>query len=257
MAASRKLRRINGGVEVEGRVEDVHRGNVEALVDGMDLILDGTDNFETRYLLNDASIRTGVPWIYAAAVGSYGMSFVVLPGKTPCLRCLIEEVPAPGTSPTCDTAGVIAPVVHVVAAFQVTEALKLLSGRADALSGSLLSLDVWEGRVDRFRPSARREDCPACGLGHLSFLEGESESQTMTLCGRNAVQVRPARTATVSLEEMAGRLSELGETKLNRYLLRAKLGKHEIVLFPDGRAIVHGTDDPAEARTIYAKYVGS
>lgn len=257
VAAARKLGWINGNVDIEGRVEDVHRGNVLAMIEGMDLIVDGTDNFETRYLLNDAAIRSGIPWIYAAAVGSYGMSFVVVPGKTPCLRCLLEDEPAPGSSPTCDTAGVIAPAVHAVAAFQVAEALKLLSGRTEALTGSLLSLDVWQGRVDRFRPSGRREDCPACGLGKLDFLDGDSGSQTVTLCGRNAVQVRPARAAVLSLEEMGARLSALGETTVNRYLLRARIGDRELVLFADGRAIVHGTSDPAEARTFYARYVGS
>jgi molybdopterin-synthase adenylyltransferase len=259
VAAARKLGRINGGVDVEGRVEDVHRANVLALLDGMDLVVDGTDNFETRYLLNDASIRTGIPWIYAAAVGSYGMSFVVVPGKTPCLRCLLEDEPPPGTSPTCDTAGVIAPAVHAVAAFQVAEALKILSGRTGALTGALVSLDVWQGRFDRFRPSQRREDCPACGVGRLDFLEGDSESQTVSLCGRNAVQVRPARPASLSLQEIGARLSSLGETKVtvNRYLLRARFGEREIVLFPDGRAIVHGTDDPAVARALYARYVGN
>ena len=259
VAAQRKLQRINSEVEIEGKVEDVHAGNVLALFEGIDLVLDGTDNFETRYLLNDASIRTGVPWIYAACVGSYGMSFVVRPGKTACLRCLLEEMPAPGTSPTCDTAGVIAPAVHAVSAFQLAEALKLLSGRTEALTGAVLSLDVWQGKADSFRPRGKREDCPGCGLGNLEYLAGTSESQTLTLCGRNAVQVRPSRPASLALEGVAARLRETGEASdivVNRYLLRGKLAGREIVLFPDGRAIVHGTEDLAEARSLYARYVG-
>jgi adenylyltransferase/sulfurtransferase len=259
IAALRKLQAINSEVEIEARVEDVHAANVVGLVEGMDLVLDGTDNFETRYLLNDASIRTGIPWIYAACVGSYGMSFVVRPGETPCLRCLLEEEPPPGTSPTCDTAGVIAPAVHAVSAFQTTEALKILSGRTEALTGKVLSLDVWEGKSDAFRPQRKREDCPACGLGKLEYLAGATESQTLTLCGRNAVQVRPARPAALALEGLAARLRESGEASdviVNAYLLRGKLAGHEIVLFPDGRAIVQGTADPAEARSLYARYVG-
>jgi adenylyltransferase/sulfurtransferase len=257
VAAAVKLRRINGDVDVEGRVEDVHAGNALALVSGMDLILDGTDNFETRYLLNDVSIQSGIPWIYAACVGSYGMSFVVLPGKTPCLRCLLEDEPPPGTSPTCDTAGVIAPAVHAVSAFQVTEALKVLSGRGDALSGAVLSLDVWQGSADSFRPARRREDCPACGRGALDYLSGSSGSHAVTLCGRNAVQVRPGRSTELALDEVARRLQAHGDVTRNDYLLRAKLDGCELVLFRDGRAIVHGTTDPTEARSLYARYVGN
>jgi len=259
VAAQRKLERINGDVEIEGRVEDVHAGNVIALFEGMDLVLDGTDNFETRYLLNDASVKTGVPWIYAACVGSYGMSFVVRPGVTACLRCLLEEEPPPGTSPTCDTAGVIAPAVHAVSAFQLAEALKILSGRTESLTGAVLSLDVWQGRADSFRPGGKREDCPACGLGRLDYLAGASESQTVTLCGRNAVQLRPGRAAALALDEVAARLRESGEASdvvVNSYLLRGKLAGCELVLFADGRAIVQGTQDPAEARSLYARYVG-
>jgi adenylyltransferase/sulfurtransferase len=259
VAACRKLQRINGEVEIDARVEDVHAGNVLALFEGIDLVLDGTDNFETRYLLNDASVKTGVPWIYAACVGSYGMSFVVRPGATACLRCLLEEEPPPGTSPTCDTAGVIAPAVHAVSAFQLAEALKILAGRWEALTGAVLSLDVWQGRADSFRPRGRRGDCPACGLGRLDYLGGASESQTITLCGRNAVQVRPGKPAALALEEVAARLRQTGEASeiaVNSYLLRWKLDGREIVLFPDGRAIVQGTQDPAEARSLYARYVG-
>ncbi len=257
IAARQKLSRINSDVHVEAIVADVHAGNVSSLFRDVDLVLDGTDNFETRYLLNDASVESGVPWIYAACVGSYGMSFVVIPGRTPCLRCFMEEEPAPGTSPTCDTAGVIAPIVHAVAGFQVTEALKILAGREDALNGEVLSLDVWRGRVDAFRPARAREDCLACGRHELSYLIGEKGGQAVTLCGRNAVQVRPSKSQKMELDAVAERLRGLGEVKLNDHLLRVKLAAHEIVLFKDGRAIVHGTEDPAEARSLYARYVGT
>ena len=257
IAAERKLSRINSDVNVEAQVSDVHAGNVRAFFRDIDLVIDGTDNFETRYLLNDASIDSGVPWIYAACVGSYGMSFVVLPGRTQCMRCFLEDEPPPGTSPTCDTAGVIAPIVHAVAAFQVAEALKILSGREDALTGEVLSLDVWRGRVDRFRPSRPRVECPACGRHELSYLVGDGASQTVTLCGRNAVQVRPSKTRALKLEEVAKRLRKLGSVRVNPFLLRAKLDGRELVLFKDGRAIVHGTVDPAEARSLYARFVGN
>lgn len=257
VAAEKKLSRINSDVEIEAHVSDVHAGNVRALFRDVDLVIDGTDNFETRYLLNDAAIDTGTPWIYAACVGSYGMSFVVVPGRTQCMRCFLEDEPPPGTSPTCDTAGVIAPIVHAVAAFQVTEALKILSGREDALTGDVLSLDVWRGRVDAFRPSRPREGCPACGRRELSYLVGDSAQQAVTLCGRNAVQVRPSKTRTLELEEVATRLRKLGNVRVNPFLLRVKLDGRELVLFKDGRAIVHGTVDPAEARSLYARYVGN
>ncbi len=257
IAAERKLSRINGDVNVEAHVSDVHAGNVRALFRDVDLVIDGTDNFETRYLLNDASIDTGVPWIYAACVGSYGMSFVVVPGRTLCMRCFLENEPPPGTSPTCDTAGVIAPIVHAVAAFQVAEALKILSGREDALTGDVFSLDVWRGRVHRFRPSRPRVECPACGRRELSYLVGDGASQAVTLCGRNAVQVRPSKTRALDLEEVAKRLRKLGSVRVNPFLLRVKLEECELVLFKDGRAIVHGTVDPAEARSLYARFVGN
>jgi len=169
----------------------------------------------------------------------------------------MEDEPPPGTSPTCDTAGVIAPVVHAVAAFQVTEALKILTGREEALLGEILSLDVWRGSLDRFRPASARSECPACGRREWVYLGGEQGSRAVTLCGRNAVQVRPSTTRTMELEGVAVRLGKLGEVTVNAYLLRAKLEGRELVLFKDGRAIVHGTDDPAEARTLYSRYVGN
>ncbi len=256
IAAERKLSRINRDVRVEAHVSDVHPGNVRSFFSGIDLVIDGTDNFESRYLLNDASIETGVPWVYGACVGSHGMSYVVIPGSTPCMRCLFEDEPAPGMSPTCDTAGVIAPIVHAVAAFQVVEALKILAGRNDTLSGHVLSLDVWEAREDRFTPSGPREDCPACGRRELQYLDGDEGSQAVTLCGRNAVQVRPAKPHALDLEEVAKRLRKLTAVRVNPYLLRVQLDERELVLFKDGRAIVHGTEDLSEARSLYARYVG-
>jgi molybdopterin/thiamine biosynthesis adenylyltransferase len=256
-AARERLRSINSDVTVDARVDDLNPDNAEELLGEVDLILDGTDNFETRYLVNDVAIHYQTPWIYAACVGSYGMSFAIRPGVSPCLRCYIEEEPPPGTSPTCDTAGIIAPIVHAVVAFQVAEALKILAGREDALLGSVLSVDVWNGKVDRFRLSKPNQDCPACGQKNFEFFSGKSKSMVTTLCGRNAVQIRPGSEGVVSLDEIAGRLSSLGNVKLTSHLLRFAAEDKEIVLFPDGRAIIHGTDDPAKARGLYARYIGS
>ena len=244
-------------MKLRTHVEDLHAGNVAGFIEDVDLVIDGTDNFETRYLLNDACLSLNKPWIYGACVASYGMSFVIRPGKTACLRCFMEEEPAPGTSPSCDTAGVIAPIVHAVAAFQVTEALKLLAGRESDLRGEVLSIDIWQGRLDRFRPKAPREDCPACGARRWEYLSGEIGSRTAKLCGRNAVQVRPGSAEPVELGALGERLSHLGEVRANAHLLRFKFEDREIVLFRDGRAIIHGTEDPAEARSLYARFIGS
>jgi adenylyltransferase/sulfurtransferase len=256
VAARDKLNRINSDVEVDERIVDLNPNNAEELLHDVDLVLDGTDNFETRYLLNDACVHLGTPWIYAACVGSYGMSFVIRPGVSPCLRCYMEEEPPPGTSPTCDTVGIIAPVVHGVVAFQVTEALKILAGREDALLGSVISIDVWNGRTDRFVLSEPNKDCPACGRKNLEYLSGKSQSLTTTLCGRNAVQIRPGSKGELALGELACRLDALGEVKVTPHLLRFSFGDKELVVFADGRAIVHGTHDPTEARCLYARYIG-
>ncbi len=256
VAAVEKLRRVNTEVKVEGRVDDLAPENMEEHLEGIDLLIDGTDNFETRYLVNDACIKAGKPWIYAACVGSYGMSFVIRPGITPCLRCLMEEGPPPGATPTCDTAGVIAPVVHAVAAWQVAEALKLLAGRENMLLGSVISLDIWRGKFDRFQPSEPRKECPACGKRDFEYLSGKLGSRAAILCGRGAVQVRPQVRESLALEELASRLRPLGTVKVNPYLLRFETEGKEMVVFADGRAIIHGTDDPSEARSLYARYVG-
>jgi adenylyltransferase/sulfurtransferase len=256
VAAEKKLRAINSDVEIEGKVEDVGPENVEELLDGIDLVLDGTDNFETRYLLNDASIKLGKPWIYAACVGSYGMSYVVRPGETACMRCLLETEPPPGASPTCDTAGVIAPVVHAVAAFQIAEALKILAGKELDLLNTVLSIDVWTGQFGKFSSAKRREDCPACGARRFDYLAGKSRTGAATLCGRNAVQVRPAAKARLKLDELVSRLQPLGQVRANDYLVRFETDGKELVIFADGRAIVHGTEDLAQARSLYSRYVG-
>ncbi len=254
-AAERALRAVNSDIQVRGLVDDLTFENIDALCGETDLIVDGSDNFEVRFLINDFAVREGIPWVYGAAVGSYGLAMAVVPLETPCLRCLFDEPPAAGTGETCDTVGILAPIVHVVAAFQVTQALRLLVG-ASADRG-LLQVDVWHGdwrRVSVERPPA---GCPCCRDGRYDFLAGASQSSTSRLCGRNAVQISPARKSRLDLERLGGQLGQSVRVRFNPHLLRIFSGRHEIALFADGRAIIKGTDDIAEARALYARYVGS
>jgi molybdopterin-synthase adenylyltransferase len=257
VAAARRVAEINSDVAVEAEVADVSAGNVERLVADCDLVLDATDNFATRYLVNDACVKHGVAWVYGAAVGSYGVTMTVRPRATPCLRCVFEDAPPAASAPTCDTAGVIMPVISVVAAVQVSEALKLLTGDAGALHGALMQFDVWQNEWRRIRLGAPVPDCPACALGRYETLEAEQRELTSVLCGRDAVQISPGRAAEIDLAALAGRLRAAGEVKANEYLLRLRVGAHELTVFKDARAIIRGTDDPAEARTLYARYVGT
>ena len=255
-AAAEKLARVNSAIAVEGRVVDVNPSNVASLIGDADLVLDGTDNFETRFLLNDACLKLKKAWIYGGCVAADGMVLAVLPGETACFRCFVPDPPDPGSVPTCDTAGVIGPAVGVVASLQAAEALKILVGRKEALAGGLLTVDVWGNRHHLFR-MARNPECVACGKGRYEFLEGGAFGAATTLCGRNAVQVRPAVEASVDLAALERRLSAVGKVARNEYLLRLEAEGFEVTVFPDGRAIVRGTDDPARARAIYAKFVGA
>jgi molybdopterin/thiamine biosynthesis adenylyltransferase len=256
VAAAERLRRINSLVEVEPHVTDVTAENIEELLQDVDLALDGTDNFETRYLLNDASLKTGIPWIYSGVIAAYGVSMTVLPRDTACLRCVFPERPLPGTTPTCDTAGVLNGIVGVIAGIASTEALKLLVGSSQLQRG-MTWVDLWENTFDHIE-LPRQADCPACGQGHYEFLDAPIDDSGTSLCGRNAVQVRPPRgvRATLDLAELAGRLREAGEVETNEFLLRLRVDGYEVTVFPDARAIVKGTDDTAVARTVYARYVG-
>jgi adenylyltransferase/sulfurtransferase len=257
VAAARRVAEINSEVECEPEVADVNQSNVERLVEGCDVVLDGTDNFATRFLLNDACVKRGVAWVYGAAVGSYGVTMTVRPHASPCLRCVFTEVPAAGSAPTCDTAGVIMPIISIVAAMQVTETLKLLTGSVESLHGGLLQFDVWRNEWRRIALKARAPDCPACVLGRFETLEAEAGDLTTVLCGRNAVQVTPRDAARLNLDALAARLSAVGEVKANAYLVRLHAGEYELTVFADARAIVRGTDDVGVARSLYARYVGT
>jgi adenylyltransferase/sulfurtransferase len=257
VAAARKLRRVNSQIEVEEVVADVTAANVEALIADADLVLDGTDNFVARYLINDACVKMGKPWVYSGVLAAYGMSMTIRPGVTPCLRCVMGEVPAPGSVPTCDTAGVIGPIVALVGSFSAAEALKLLVGKG-TLNEGMVYVDVWDNTFDHFDLGGPRPDCPTCGSHEYSFLAAESGAQTTILCGRDAVQVSLAGASTLDLAALAERLrlANAGQIQSNAYLLRARLGGYELTVFPDGRAIVKGTDDESVATTLYARYVG-
>lgn len=257
VAAARRVAEINSEVEVEAEVSDVSASNVERLVEGCDVVLDGTDNFATRYLVNDACVKHNVNWIYGAAVGSYGVTMTVRPRQSPCLRCVFPETPAAASAPTCDTAGVIMPIISVVAAVQVTEALKLLTGRAEDLHNSLMQFDVWRNEWRKIKLGAREPDCPTCALGKYETLEAEAGDFLTTLCGRDAVQISPRNAAQLDLEALARRLARAGEVRVNPYLVRLRAGEYELTIFQDARAIIRGTDDANTARTLYARYVGN
>ncbi|HPD29641.1 MAG TPA: ThiF family adenylyltransferase [Phycisphaerae bacterium] len=260
-AARRKLARINSGVTVEAVVDDVSHTNIVELAAGADLILDATDNFETRFLINDLAVKTGRPWVYGACVGSTGLSMPIIPGETPCLRCVFEDPPPMEMSPTCDTAGILGPVVGMVANHQAMEAIKILSGHKEAVDRRLLSFDAWTGRSSRLdvRKAFEQGDCPCCKQGRFEYLEGAFASRTVRLCGRNAVQVYPSRAGAVDLPALAARLRPLArsEPKLNPLLLKVSVDDYEITVFADGRALIKGTNKPEEARAVYARYIGA
>ena len=257
VAAKNRLAEINSEVEVEEIVADVNHSNIESLLTDIDLVLDGTDNFQIRYLLNDACVKLGKTWIYGAAVSSYGTTMTIFPNKTPCLRCIFEEMPAAGSAPTCDTAGVIQPIISSIAAIQTTEALKILTGNTEKLHQSLMQIDVWNNDWRKIKLGRPNEDCETCAKRNFEFLDAEAGDFSAVLCGRNAVQIAPPRAGAIDLPQLAERLKNLGEVKQNEYLVRFTTGENELTVFADARAIIRGTDDVAVARALYAKFVGS
>lgn len=257
VAAQTRLERLNSEVRVLGRVLDVGADEIATLVAEADLVLDGSDNFELRYLLNDACLQLGRPWIYGACVGSYGLVLCVRPGVSPCLRCVLGDRPQPGSSPSCDTAGVIGPIVQTVAALQVAEALKLLGGQPQALLPGLVSVDVWSGSFDVLDVSQQAPHCPACVAQRYDYLNEGPAARAVELCGRDAVHVRAPAGTRLDLGLLEQRLVPLGQVRRNAYLLRFQAPEVELVVFEDGRAIVKGLSDPARARALYSRYVGN
>lgn len=257
VAAAARIARINSEITAEPVVSDVNYTNIEALIQDADVVLDGTDNFEARYLLNDAAVKLNKPWIYGAAVGAYGVQMTVRPGLTACLRCVFPEAPPPGTTPTCDTAGIILPIIATVSAWQVAETLKLLTGQTDKLHGRLLQFDMWANQLRQINPGQPVPDCPACQQHRYDYLAASGGQLIMTLCGRNAVQITPATTTRLDFAELAEQLRPVGEVSYNRFLLRFTVNGCEITVFPDARSIIKGTDDQRLARSLYARYIGN
>lgn len=257
IAAKNRIAEINSEIEVESIVADVNNSNIESLIEGCDVVLDGTDNFQIRYLVNDACVKHNTPWVYGAAVSSYGTTMTVIPGETPCLRCIFEEMPDAGSSPTCDTAGVIMPIISSIASIQVAEAMKLLTGKRDALHDSLMQIDVWQNEWRKIKLAEPNPDCVACGKRSFEFLDAEAQEFSAVLCGRNAVQVAPPRAVNLDLAVLRDRLAPFKDVKQNEYLLRFSPDVYEVTVFTDGRAIVKGTDDISVARSLYAKYIGT
>jgi molybdopterin/thiamine biosynthesis adenylyltransferase len=262
IVAATRLSRINSQVTLVPHVADVDWRNIRDFAQDVDLILDGTDNFETRFLINDLSLETGIPWVYAGVVGSHGQTMAIFPNESACLRCIIESPPDPGTTETCDTAGVIAPAVHMVTSLQAASALKILSGQRQIVEPQLTIVDVWEGSLRQMNLKGLHErgECPACGpQRRRDWLNGTQTSHSTILCGRNSVQISPAEPARLSLEELSRQLSSLGAVTSNPFLLRFTPASTDlqITIFRDGRAIIQGTEDITVARGVYARYLGN
>lgn len=257
-AAARKLRLINSSVTIEPVVTDIDRTNILNLVQDADLILDGTDNFEIRYLINDAAVKLGKPWVFGGCIGAHGQTMTIIPGETPCLRCVIEAAPAPGEAQTCETAGVLGPVVNIVASYQATEAFKILCGNKDAINRDLIFIDIWENVHKKLAIARLRERglCVCCKERRFEWLDGMHGAQTTSLCGRNAVQVSHRIAGQLDFDTMAKQLAILGKVSFNRFMLKFDVEDYQFTVFPDGRAIIKGTSDVDKARTLYAKYIG-
>jgi adenylyltransferase/sulfurtransferase len=259
IAAANKLRRINSEIVIEPVVADVACQNIASLAGDVDVVVDGTDNFATRFLLNDFAVKHGKPWIYGGCIGAEGQTMTILPGETPCLACFMAEAPPPGTTPTCDTAGILAPIVNVIASIEACEALKILSGRRQAISRRLAIVDLWDNHVRYLDLSRLRDsgDCRVCKHGQFDWLSGERGDSSAVLCGRNAVQLSAPPGSTLSLENLAQRLAGVGQLQRNAFLLRFTVDGYVLTVFPDGRTIVAGTNDIATARTLHARYIGA
>lgn len=253
VAAARRLARINSAIELRPLVADLTAANIAELLDAAEVILDGTDNFETRYLINDYAVRCGKPWIYGAAMGTYGVTMPVVPGRTACLKCLYPE-PPPGPQPTCETEGILNAVTAAVAAVQAADAIKMLCAGPSGVQARITVLDLWQGSIRQAEQPEPQPDCPACARRDFAHLTAV-ERPPVVLCGRNAVQIHER--GAIPLEELARRLAPLGEVRVTEFALRFCTGPYELTVFPDGRAVIKGVADPGVARSLYARYIGN
>jgi molybdopterin-synthase adenylyltransferase len=266
IAAGNRLKAINSSVTIEPRVMDVHSGNIEELIGAslpplrkVDLILDGSDNVETRYLVNDVAVKHGIPWVYGACVGVEGRIMLIRPGEGPCLRCVFPNPPEAGELATCDTAGVLGPAAAIVASMQSIAAIQFLTGNLPLENSALTKIDTWNNRFRSIATGGRRSDCECCGSRRFTFLDRAVEKTASRLCGRDAVQVHSGATTADRLPELARRLSAIGPVQQSAFLVRCHLADEKVVLtvFADGRTIVQGTSDISRARSLASRYVGS
>lgn len=253
IAAVNRLKKVNSTIKLEAEVEDVNQKNIERIIKGFDLVLDDTDNMETRFIINDACIKNQTTWIYAGVIGATGMVMSIVPNKTACLKCLIEELPPPGTLPTCYQEGVLNTITSAIASIQTTEAIKTLLGRNSG--GRLIKFDIWNGAFDKFKVN-RRPDCTACVRHTFEFLQQENIPWCKVICGRNQVHINPRREVDIDLNALSDRLKHLGSVSGNEFLLNFSDGGYDIMIFKSGRAMIKGTTDESIARTIYSRYVG-
>jgi molybdopterin-synthase adenylyltransferase len=257
IACANHIAEINREIAIEPQIADVNHSNIERFIADADVVIDGTDNFATRYLINDACVKHDKNWIYGAAVGSYGVTMTIRPHETPCLRCIFPEPPPAASAPTCDTAGVIMPIISVVAAVQVSEAFKLLTGDVSSLHKSLMQFDVWRNDWRKISIGQPLIDCPTCALGRFETLSAETREFAAVMCGRHAVQISPTESVHIDLGALREKLEAAGEVRSNDYLLRFRTGEYELTVFQDARSIIRGTDDIATARSLYSKYIGN
>jgi len=257
VAAAEILRKINTSVVIESHTKDFNISNAGSLICGADVVLDGTDNLQTRFLINDVCIKLGIPWVYAGAVGTGGMVMPILPDQGPCFRCLVPSMPGPGVLQTCDIAGVLNTIPSLIASLECTLAYQIITGQQEAGDGIsyLVHVDAWRQTFDRMIVN-QRADCPCCREGRFEFLEAVSPEMITSLCGRDAIQITPSTQMEISLAELEARLSRLGEVRLTPYMLTFRSGREEFSIFRDGRAIIKGTKDEATARSLYARYIG-
>jgi len=254
LAAGDKLRKINSSIEIEAEVKDVHRKNIEELIKDIDIVLDGTDNFETRFLINDACFKHNIPWIYGAALSTYAMTTNIVPRATPCFRCIISSLPAPGSMDTCDTVGVLNAITSLIASIQSNEAIKILLADRD-INRELLVIDLINNSFVKI-PVKKRDDCPLCRDGKFEYLDKKGPSEAIKLCGREMIQITPQREMEVPLEDLKGKLESIGDASYLGSLLKFRVDKYELIIFPDGRAFIKGTIDEEIAKSLYAKYIG-
>jgi adenylyltransferase/sulfurtransferase len=255
VAAVDKLHKINSSVKIEAEVKDVNQKNIEELIKDVDIVLDATDNFEIRLLINDACFKHNIPWIYGAAISSYGMTMNIIPKMTACFRCIISSLPAPGSVDTCDTVGVLNAITSLIASLESNEAIKILLGDRD-LNRELLVIDLRDNSFDKI-PVKKRGDCPLCRDGKFEYLDKKGPSKAIKLCGREMIQITPQREMEIPLEHLKEKLERIGDASYLGFLLKFRVDKYELIIFPDGRAFVKGVSDTETARSLYAKYIGT